>query len=117
MPHVVIQGDLHLPDIFKQLDLFVIKTDSKIIKTTKIYLSKDISSILIETITIDMGKRISFLSMISQRNDGVVVRLYPGTNVEKTDLVKQSLSEIAKKILILFSESNIGKTNLQDFFI
>ncbi|MFX1512962.1 MAG: hypothetical protein ACFFCQ_10275 [Promethearchaeota archaeon] len=116
MPHVVIKGDLQLSEIFKKLEPFVIKTDSKIIKTTKLYLSKDTSSILVETITIDTGKSISFLSMIGQRSDGVVIRLYPGTNVEKTDLVKQSISEIAKKILNLFSEVNIGKTNLQDYF-
>jgi hypothetical protein len=35
-------------------------------------------------------------SGISHRNDGVVVRIYPGTEVEKTSGVKNILSEIAK---------------------
>jgi len=55
------------------------------------------------------------LTLISQRNDGVVVRLYPGIEVEKTSGVKNVLSEIAKQLLILFPQFTIGETNLSEY--
>jgi hypothetical protein len=53
--------------------------------------------------------------MISRRNDGVVVRIYPGTEVEKTSGVKSILSEIAKQLLTVFPQLIIGETNLSEY--
>ena len=115
MPHIVINGELQVKEIFKEFKPLFIKKNSKIIKTAGLYLSRDNTSILIEALTIDMGKKIAFLPMISQRDDGVVIRIYPKLDVEKTNLVKKTLAEVAKVILNLFSGTTIGKTNLQDF--
>jgi hypothetical protein len=53
--------------------------------------------------------------LLSSRDDGFVVRIYPGSRVEKTDGVKRVLAEIASHLLDSFPSLKIGKTNLQDF--
>ena len=53
--------------------------------------------------------------MISLRDDGIVVRIYPGLEVEKTNGVKKILSEIAKQILTMFPQLTIGETNLLEY--
>jgi hypothetical protein len=42
--------------------------------------------------------------MISGRNDGVVIRLYPKIDVEKTEGVKKILVELAKQLIATFPE-------------
>jgi hypothetical protein len=45
----------------------------------------------------------------------VVVRIYPGAEVEKTSGVKNILSEIAKQLLTVFPQLTIGETNLSEY--
>ena len=53
--------------------------------------------------------------MLSQREDGLVVRIYPQIDVEKTDGVKKILAKIADDLIVAFPSLKIGKTNLQEF--
>jgi hypothetical protein len=115
MPHVVLNGNVNLDDIFKKLRSISIRTEQSILKTDNIYISRDVTSILIESLAIEKGVKHSFLAMISRRNDGVVVRIYPGTEVEKTSGVKSILSEIAKQLLTVFPQLIIGETNLSEY--
>ena len=71
--------------------------------------------ILIDSLAIDADKKTVFLAMISGRNDGVVVRLYPKIDVEKTDGVKKILVELAKQLIATFPELKIGETNLDSY--
>ncbi len=56
-----------------------------------------------------------FLALISERDDGVVVRLYPLMEIEKTDGVKKVLTELAKQVMQSFPDVHVGETNLQDY--
>jgi hypothetical protein len=53
--------------------------------------------------------------MISGRDDGVVVRLYPKIDIEKTEGVKKVLVELAKQLIATFPELRIGETNLGNY--
>jgi len=53
--------------------------------------------------------------MISGRDDGVVVRLYPKVEAEKTDGVRKILAELAKQLIAAFPGLRIGETNLDDY--
>jgi hypothetical protein len=64
---------------------------------------------LIECLAIDSGSKVSFLTLISGRQNGVVVRLYPKIEVEKTNGVKQILAEIAKQVMQEFPGSEVGR--------
>jgi len=53
--------------------------------------------------------------MISGRSDGVVIRLYPKIDVEKTEGVKKILVELAKQLIAMFPELTVGETNLENY--
>lgn len=115
MPHVVLNGDVQFTAVFRSLEPFIIKHGNTILKTSKKYIDSDGKSCLVEALTIDQHSQTSFLALIGTRDDGLVVRIYPGSNVEKTEGVKRILVEIAKQLLNNFSNLKLGKTNLQEF--
>jgi hypothetical protein len=115
MPHVVLNGNIHVESIFNKLNTLFIREGTKILRTMDIYLERGKNAILIESLAIESSSKTSFLTMITMREDGVVVRLYPKIEVEKTDGVKQILAEIAKQLMLTFPELNIGETNLAEY--
>ena len=115
MPHVVLNGDVNITDIFKTFKPVFIRNEQGILKTGTYYISYDKSAILIESLAIETGVKKSFLAMISRRDDGIVVRIFPGSEVEKTAGVKKILAEIAKQIKAAFPHLTIGETNLSEY--
>ncbi len=112
MPHVVLNGEAAIEDIFKELKPLMMRNENSILKTTDVYLEREKNVILIDSLAIDAGKKTVFLTMISGRNDGVVVRLYPKIEVEKTEGVKMIIAELAKQLIATFPELTVGETNL-----
>jgi len=53
--------------------------------------------------------------MITGREDGIVIRLYPKVEFEKTDGVKKILSEMAKQLIQIFPVFEVGETNLSEY--
>lgn len=115
MPHVVLTGALTLEAVFSKLKPLLIRHDEGVLRTMDAYLDKNKRSILIESLAIEAGNKTSFFTMISSRDDGVVVRVYPKVEVEKSEGVKTILAEQAKQLLASFPELAIGETNLTDF--
>jgi hypothetical protein len=93
----------------------MIRNQNNILKTTDLYLEREKNVILIDSLAIDADNKTVFLSMISGRDDGVVVRLYPKIDVEKTEGVKKILAELAKQLIATFPELRIGETNLENY--
>jgi len=116
MPHVVLNGKIAIEDIFKKLKPLFFRNKSNILKTTDFYLERNKNTILIDSLAIESDKKIVFLAMISGRDDGVVVRLFPKIEIEKTDGVKTILVELAKQLLAIFPEFEVGETNLDQYF-
>lgn len=115
MPHVVLNGNVNLEDIFNKFKGVLIRDEQGILKTDNLYISRDKTAILIESLAIEKGVKNNFLALISRRNDGVVVRIYPGIEVEKTSGIKTILSEISKQLLDAFPQLAIGETNLLEY--
>lgn len=115
MPHVVLKGKTTVENIFKKLETLFIRNKAQILKTNEMYLERGKNSILIDSLAIEGKVKTSFLSMISGREDGVVIRLYPRIEVEKTNGVKQILAEIANNIKTKFPELRIEETNLAEY--
>jgi hypothetical protein len=115
VPHVVLLGKAAVEDIFKELKPIFIRNESTILRTTEVYLERSKNAILVDSLAIEANKKTMFLAMISGRNDGVVVRLYPKIEIEKTDGVKKILVELAKQLISTFPELRLGETNLQDY--
>jgi hypothetical protein len=115
VPHVVLNGKVSVENIFEELKPLLIRNQNSILKTTDVYLEREKNVILIDSLAIDDDKKIVFLAMISGRGDGVVVRLYPKIDIEKTEGVKKVLVELAKQLITTFPELRIGETNLGDY--
>ncbi|HZK60596.1 MAG TPA: hypothetical protein VFC41_00880 [Anaerovoracaceae bacterium] len=93
----------------------MIRNQNSILKTTDVYLEREKNLILIDSLAIDGEKKTVFLVMISGRNDGVVIRLYPKIDVEKIEGVKKIIIELAKQVIATFPELRIGETNLDNY--
>ena len=115
MPHVVLTGKAAIEDIFRELKPLFIRNKSTILKTTEVYLERDKNAILVDSLAIEANRKTIFLAMISGRDDGVVVRLYPKIEVEKTVGVRKILAELAKQLIAAFPGLRIGETNLDDY--
>jgi hypothetical protein len=116
LPHVVLKGKTGIEEIFDQLKPVFFRNDTTILKTKEAYLEKGKKDILIDSLAIEGNRKTAFLALISGREDGVVVRLYPNMAVEKSDGVKRVLVELAKQIMTLFPEFTVGETNLSEYF-
>ena len=115
MPHVVLNGKVPVENIFEELKPLMIRNENSFLKTTDIYLEREKNAILVDSLAIDADKKTVFLTMISGRNDGVVIRLYPKIDVEKTEGVKKILVELAKQLIATFPELTVGETNLDNY--
>ena len=115
MPHVVLNGKVEMEDIFKELKPLMLRENQNILKTTDVYFERSKTAILVDSLSIEAGKKTVFIAMINRRDDGLVVRLHPRIEVEKTDGVKRLLAEIAKQIIDTFPSLKIGETNLNDY--
>ena len=115
MPHVVLNGDIKIREVFENLDPVNIANKQEVLRTLKKFIDIEEHTILIEGLTIERGKKNNFLCMLNSREDGLVIRLYPTFEVEKTAGVKKILAKIAIQIIEKFPNLKIGKTNLQEF--
>lgn len=104
-----------MAELFRSLRPIMIREDQDILRTMDAYINLNGSSILVESLAVEAGKKTSFLTLVSSRDDGVVVRLYPKLEVEKTEGVKRVLAEQAKQILASLPNLSIGETNLSSY--
>jgi hypothetical protein len=115
LPHVVLNGKISISSIFEEMKPIFIRKGSNILRTSDFYLERSKNAILIDSLVIESEKSTNLLTLITGRNDGVVIRLYPKVAVQKTDGVKRILAEIAKQLLQNYPEFKLGETNLRDY--
>jgi hypothetical protein len=115
MPHVVLNGEVTAEDVFSAALAIFIREEGLILKTGLKYIDEDKRNIIVEALAIEQGSKREFLIMVSQREDGVVVRLHPMLEIEKTAGVKRLLAETAKQIIDELPEVSVGATNLSEF--
>jgi hypothetical protein len=115
MPHIVLNGKITIDHIFTNLKPIFIKQDTGIIKTTNHFISKDKTEMLVDSLSIESNKNYRFFALINSRADGIVIRIFPGLEIEKTPGVKKILVEIAKQVLSINPDLAIGKTNLTEY--
>jgi hypothetical protein len=113
MPHIVLNKKINLEEFSNkfqnifQKDLFLIKIDN-------IFLDREKRCALVPAVVID-EKNQQFLIEIISREGKTTVRLYPGTDPEKTEGVKTSMGLVVQKIQEIFTGSSITKTNIGNY--
>ena len=115
MPHIVLNGKIAIDTIFVNLEPVFINLDTGIIKTTTFFISKDKNAILVDSLSIETEDKYRFFTLINERSEGIVIRIFPGSETKKTHGVKKILVEIAKQILSINPNLTIGKTNLTEY--
>jgi hypothetical protein len=115
MPHIFIEGQLDMEEVFRRLKPVFVKSDRGILKATDTYMDRSRRNILIEAQSLEGGEEERFLIMLSQWEDAMEVHLYPHQDVDVTEGVKQVLAEAAKQILEIFPELKVGDTDLDRY--
>ncbi len=115
MPHVVLKGQVDMEELFRRLKPVFVKTERGILKATDSYMDRGGRNIIVDSLAIEGGERVRFLMAIGLREDGIVVRLFPVPEVEKTEGVKRVLAETARQLLQAFPDLEVGETNLERY--
>jgi len=115
VPHVVLKGKIEVAQLFRKLEPFLARSETGVLRTTNAFIDRDEKSILVECLVIEGSKKTQFFTMISGREDGIVVRICPVVEVEKSHGVKKIIAETATQLLRKFAELSIGETNLSEF--
>ena len=115
VPHVVLVGMVDMEEVFRRLRPIFVKSERGILKATDSYIDRGRRNILIDALSIEAGEQTRFLLMISQQEDGLMVRLWPGLEVERTEGVMRVLAETAKQLMEVFPGLVVGETNLKKF--
>jgi hypothetical protein len=115
MPHVVFDKEIDLESFSQEFKETMIK-EPFLIKLLDVYTNKEKRVALVPAVVIDKLHQ-QFLIEISTRPDKTTVRLFPGTDPEKTDGVKMSLGLTAKIIQEINLNLKITKTNIDGFLL
>ena len=113
MPHIVFNQRINLND-FKNEFSPIFQKEPILIKVQTIFVDKDNLTALLPSIVISELHQ-EFLIEISTRQEKTTIRLYPGTDPEKTDGVKTAMALLAKQIMKLHPDYEVTKTNLSDY--
>ena len=113
MPHVVFDKEIDLESFSVEFKETMIK-EPFLIKLLDVYTNKEKRVALVPAVVIDKLHQ-QFLIEISTRKDKTTIRLFPGTDPEKTDGVRMSLGLTAKIIQEMNPNHKITKTNIDAF--
>ena len=115
MPHVVFDKEIDLESFSKEFKETMIKKPC-LIKLLDVYTNKEKRTVLVPAVVIDKLHQ-QFLIEISTRKDKTTIRLFPGTDPEKTDGVKMSLGLTAKIIQEINPNFKVTRTNINEFLL
>lgn len=113
MPHAVLNQKIDLEGFSTKFQ-GVFQKEPFLIKIQDIYLDREKRCALVPTVVVD-EKNQQFLIEISSREGKTTVRLYPGTDPEKTEGVKTAMGLLVQKIQEIFSGASVTKTNIGNY--
>jgi len=115
MPHVVFDKEIDLESFSVEFKETMIKKPF-LIKLLDVYTDREKRAALVPAVVIDKLHQ-QFLIEISTRKNKTTIRLFPGTDPEKTDGVKMSLGLTAKIIQEIDPNLKITRTNIDGFLL
>ena len=115
MPHVVFDEKVDLESFSEGFEEIILKKPF-LIKLSDVFLDGKKRTALITTVVIDSLHQQFFIE-ISSRKDKTTIRLFTGTDPEKTDGVKKSLGMVATIIQEINPNLKITKTNIREFLL
>lgn len=116
MPHILVQGSIALDDVARRHAPWSDRRGDLLVKFDRLYLETAGRAALVEALVVDRGHPQRFFVALQAREDGVMVRLEPLTDPEKTAGVKRALALVADR-LRAESGGRYGATNIPEFLI
>ena len=113
MPHVVFDKKIDLFHLSKNFSPIFQKAHI-LIKISCIFVEQNGNSALLPTIVIDKSHQ-EFLIEISTTELKTTIRLYPGTDPEKTIGVKTSIALMSQFLIKIFPDVKIIRSNIYEF--
>ena len=115
MPHIVFDKKINLESFSQEFEEIILKK-SFLIKLLDVFIDRKKRTALVPAVVIDKLHQ-QFLIEISTRKDKTTIRLFPGTDPEKTDGVKISLGLAAKIVQEINPDFKITRTNIGEFLL
>jgi len=113
MPHVVFDRKIDLERFSKEF-LPINQRDNILIKIEDVFLNREKNTALLPTLVIDDTHQ-QFMIEITTREQKSTLRLYPSTDPQKTQGVKNAMGLVAHLIISIFANLHITKTNIEEF--
>jgi hypothetical protein len=113
MPHAVLDKKIDLQKLSKEFEEIIIQKPC-LIKISNIFVDKHNRCSLMPTTVIE-EKNQNFFIEVNSREGKTTVRLFPGTDPEKTDGVRTAIGLVVNKIQETFTNTKVTKTNIQEF--
>jgi len=111
MPHIVLDGKIDLESISEKFKPIFHKSDS-LIKIKEMYVNSKRWNALFSALVIDDSHQEFFIE-VATRDKKTTIRLFPLTDPQKTDSVKQAMVLVFQIIKKEYHDLRISKTNLQ----
>lgn len=115
MPHVVLNKKIDLQSLANEF-IETISHKPCLIKIQNIFVDKHNRSALLPTTVIE-EKNQNFFIEVNTREGKTTIRLFPGTDPEKTDGVRTAMGLVVRKIQEINSDVRVTKTNIQQFLV
>ncbi|MFQ5878328.1 MAG: hypothetical protein ACE5JH_11715 [Acidobacteriota bacterium] len=116
MPHVVLEGRISIDDCRRLLGPFLVREGDRIVKGGRLYLERGGREALVETLVVDRGHTQKFFIQLCLRERGLIVRLEPLTDPEKTPGVRRAIAVVAHRIR-RGTGCSYGTTNIENELI
>ena len=113
MPHAVLDKKIDLQKLSSEFG-DIITHKPCLIKMQNIFVDKYNRSALVPT-TVIGKKNQNFFIEINTKEGKTTIRLFPGTDPEKTDGVRTAMGLVVRKIQEIYSDAKVTKTNIQEF--
>ena len=117
MPHIVLHGPVDLERFFSEYEPTVRQQPGEVLKLLNIFMGRDRQTLLIEALAAGVGPPIRFLVLVTAHASRTTVRIYPGTDPEKTPGVKKLLALVAADLKNRSPGCTYGTTNLADLLL
>ena len=117
MPHVQIIGSVRLEQLAERFEPLSIRNGDTIGKALAFFLNARDRTALVQALVVEPRINRRFYVLLTEKPDGLMVRLNPLTDPEKTDAVKRLLAAVADWIHRASPGSSYGTTNLQEFLV
>jgi len=114
LPHAVFDEKMNLKKLYTSFEE-IIQDKPIIIKIQNVFIDKNEQFLLFPTLVVEESKNQQFLIEINAKENRTTLRLFPGTDPEKTIGVKTAMGLLTFNLLEIFKSSKIIKTNISEF--